>query len=130
MTFKRTATALLLGTFVAASCLPGMSFAKDKEFAWGAIAVDLSKPDRVPEYGLGGGKNEAEANEAAIEYCVEAAGKKANCKVVATYQECGAYAASKKGGGFGINTTLKTAEAKAMSGCDDDGCKVVVSDCN
>lgn len=126
---KRIAFTAFFG-MVFASCLPGALSAKDKEFAWGAIAVDFSKPDRTPEFGLGGGKDEAEAKEAAIEYCVEAAGKKANCKVVVAYQECGAYAASKKSGGFGINTTKKTAEAKAISGCDDDGCKVVVSDCN
>jgi hypothetical protein len=29
-----------------------------------------------------------------------------------------------------MNTSKKTAEAKAMSGCDDDSCKIVVSDCN
>ena len=129
MTFERKICAAILAVAITGSSFSG-AFAKDKEFAWGAIAVDLSKPDRAPEYGLGGGQNEADAKEAAIEYCQEAAGKKADCKVVVAYQECGAYAASKKGGGYGINTTKKTAEAKAMSGCDDDSCKLVVSDCN
>jgi hypothetical protein len=128
MTIERTILAAVLAVAIGSSL--GGAFAKDKEFAWGAIAVDLSKPDRAPEYGLGGGQNEADAKEAAIEYCQEAAGKKSDCKVVVAYQQCGAYAASKKGGGYGINTTKKTAEAKAMSGCDDDSCKLVVSDCN
>ena len=93
-----------------------------------APSVDLSKPDRDPGYGIGGGETEDEAKEEAIKACKEYGNK--GCKVVVSYEDCGAYAASKKGGGFGINTTKKTAEAKAMSGCDDDGCKVVVSDCN
>ena len=128
MLLKRIATAVLLGSFVAATSLPGVAIAKDKEYKWGAIAVDLDKPSTSPKSGLGGGDTEDEANSFAMKYCKEDGGKA--CKVVATYQECGAYAASKKGGGFGINTTKKTAEAKAMSGCDDDSCKVVVSDCN
>jgi hypothetical protein len=102
--------------------------AKDKEFAWGAIAVDTQKPDRDPAYGIGGGDNEDEARSNAIKFCKESGGKE--CKPVVAYQECGAYAASKKGGGWGMNTSKKTAEAKAMSGCDDDSCKIVVSDCN
>ena len=125
---KRPATALLIGIFVTAVSLPGAVLAKDKEYKWGSIAVDLTKPDRDPGYGIGGGETEDEAKEEAIKACKDYGNK--GCKVVVSYEDCGAYAASKKGGGFGINTTKKTAEAKAMSGCDDDGCKVVVSDCN
>ncbi len=129
MTFKRAAAALLLTTF-ATSMLPAVGVTKDREFAWGAIAIDFATPSRSPDFGLGGGQKEDEAKEAAIEYCEEAAGKNAMCKVVVTYQQCGAYAAKKNGGGYGINNTKKTAEAKAISGCDDDACKIVVSDCN
>ena len=99
-----------------------------KEFPVGAIAIDSSKPDTAPAYGIGGGDTAEEAGENAVKFCTEAGGK--SCKTVVSYPECGAYAASKKGGGWGINTSKKTAEAKAMSGCDDDGCKIVVSDCN
>jgi Domain of unknown function (DUF4189) len=102
--------------------------AKDKEYAVGAIAVDLAKADRDPAYGIGGGDTEDEANKNAMKFCAEAGGKA--CKTVVTYPECGAYAAGKKGGGWGMNTTKATAEAKAMSGCDEDSCKIVVSDCN
>ena len=128
MLAKHIATALLLGTFVAAVSLPGVVIAKDKEYKWGSIAVDIEKASTSPNYGIGGGDTEDEAKDFAMKYCKEDGGKA--CKVVVSYQDCGAYAASQKGGGFGINTTKKTAEAKAISGCDDDGCKIVVSDCN
>lgn len=99
-----------------------------KEFPVGAIAIDSTKPDTAPAYGIGGGDTEAEAGENAVKFCVEAGGK--GCKVVVSYPACGAYAGSKVGGGWGLNTTKKTAEAQAMSGCDHDTCKIVVSDCN
>ncbi len=105
-----------------------MAVAKDKEYAVGAIAIDVAKVDHDPAYGIGGGDTEDEANKNALKFCAEAGGK--SCKLVVTYPECGAYAASNKGGGWGKNTTKKTAEVQAMSGCDDDSCKIVVSDCN
>jgi hypothetical protein len=103
--------------------------AKDKESAFGAIAIDFAGDGNLqPYYGLGGGDTEEEANANALKFCTEAGGK--SCKMAVTYPACGAYAASKKGGGWGKNTTKKTAEAAAISGCNDDSCKIVVSDCN
>ncbi len=95
---------------------------------WGAISIDLEKVDRSPYYGIGGGSDEDEAKGNAQKFCKEAGGKE--CKVVVSYQQCGAYAASKVGGGWGKAATKKTAETQALAGCDHDTCKVVVTDCN
>jgi hypothetical protein len=95
---------------------------------WGAISVDLAKAERDPSYGIGGGDSEDEAVGNAQKFCKEAGGSM--CKMVVTYRQCGAYAASHTGGGWGREATKKTAEAKAISGCDADDCKLVVSDCN
>lgn len=95
---------------------------------WGAISIDLERADRAPYYGVGGGSSEAEANSNALKFCKEAGGKE--CKSVVTYQQCGAYAASRAGGGWGRSATKRTAEAQAMAGCNAEGCKIVVSDCN
>jgi hypothetical protein len=103
--------------------------AKDKESAFGAIAIDFTGVGNLePYYGLGAGATEEEATANALKFCAEAGGK--NCKMAVTFPECGAYAASRNGGGSGKNTTKKTAEAAAISGCNDDSCKIVVSDCN
>jgi uncharacterized protein DUF4189 len=114
--------AVAIGVLVASGAV-----AKDKEYAVGAIAIDFSG-DREPFYGVGGGDTEDEATANALKFCTEAGGK--NCKLAVAFPECGAYAASKKGGGWGKSTTKLTAEAKAMSGCNDDSCKIIVSDCN
>ncbi|MEW6642672.1 MAG: DUF4189 domain-containing protein [Pseudomonadota bacterium] len=120
--------AIMLAAAVSIFLSAGPAAAKDKDYKWGAIAVDLEKADRDPSYGVGGGDTEDEAKDNSLKFCKEAGGKA--CKPVVAYQECGAYAASRKSGGWGMNTTQKTAEAKALSGCDDDSCKIVVSDCN
>ena len=86
------------------------------------------RPTREPAYGIGGGDSEDEAAVNAQKFCRESGG--AACKMVVTYEQCGAYAAGHSGGGWGKDTTKKTAEAKAISGCDADDCKLVVSDCN
>ena len=95
---------------------------------WGALSIDLKKVDRDPAYGIGGGDTEDEAVGNAQKFCKESGGTA--CKSVVTYRQCGAYAASRTGGGLGRDATKKTAEAKAISGCDADDCKMVVSDCN
>ena len=128
MMFDMSKRAVMLAAIVSVILSAGPGVAKDKEYKWGAIAVDLEKPDQDPYYGIGGGNTEDEAKESSLQFCRDAGGKA--CKPVVAYQECGAYAASRKNGGWGINTTQKTAEAKALSGCDDDSCKIVVSDCN
>ena len=47
------------------------------------------------------------------------------------FEQCGALAVSGKGdAGWGKSATKLTAETQALAGCDNDACKVVVSDCN
>jgi hypothetical protein len=94
--------ALAIGVLVASGAV-----AKDKEYAVGAIAIDFSG-DREPFYGIGGGDTEDEATANALKFCTEAGGK--NCKLAVAFPECGAYAASKKGGGWGKSTTKLTAD--------------------
>ena len=95
---------------------------------WGAISVDLEKADMNPYYGVGGGASEEEAVANGQKFCEQSGG--AHCKNVVTYEQCGAYAASKSAGGWGKAPSKKTAEIQAMAGCADDSCKLVVSDCN
>lgn len=96
--------------------------------SWGAIAVDLTKAEKEPYYGLGGGGSEDEAVKNAMKFCKDAGGE--TCKLAVTYNQCGAYAASHAHGGWGKAPTKADAEAQSISGCGDDHCKVVVSDCN
>ena len=116
------AFSLSLAAFSLAGSLPA------RAEGWGAISVDLHEADRDPAYGIGGGDSEDEAVGNAQKFCKDSGGNA--CKSVVTYKQCGAYAASRSGGGWGKDATKKTAEAKAISGCDADDCKLVVSDCN
>ena len=124
--YKNRFKSALLIAIAAGGFFMGAASASADE--WGAISIDLVKADRSPYYGIGGGNSEDEATKNAQKFCGEAGGRE--CKVVVTYNQCGAYAASKTGGGWGKSATRKTAEAQAMSGCNADSCKVVVSDCN
>lgn len=123
MTLRKT-TALVLATLSFAA-----SLATARAESWGAISVDLEVVERSPYYGIGGGDSEGEATKNSQKFCKEAGGKE--CKVVVTYNQCGAYASNKRnGGGWGKSETKKTAESMAMAGCNHDTCKVLVSDCN
>ncbi|MBF0339347.1 MAG: DUF4189 domain-containing protein [Magnetococcales bacterium] len=95
---------------------------------WGAIAGDDTVGERDPAYGVGGGDSEKDAKKNALKYCKEAKG--ANCKVVVTYNECGAYAVTKKYSGVGSAKSKAAAEKIAVEKCGSPKCKVVVSDCN
>jgi hypothetical protein len=118
---KTTATLFALGCLLLASA-PAIAD------SWGALSIDLKTAETEPYFGVGGGSSEDEATANAQKFCAEAGG--AECKTVVTYQQCSAYAASNKGGGWSKSTTQKTAEDQAMAGCNDDGCKIVTSDCN
>jgi hypothetical protein len=97
--------------------------------AWGAIAIDTEKAEKSPYYGVGGGDSEKEAVDNAMKFCGEAGGKV--CKAIVSYEQCGALAVSGKGeAGWGKAPTKATAEAQAVAGCQNDACKIVVSDCN
>lgn len=95
---------------------------------WGAIAADEVVGEKDPYYGIGGGKSKGEAEKGAKGFCREAGGT--SCEVLVTYQQCGAYAASKKYSGVGTATTQKAAEARALSACNNSNCSIVASDCN
>lgn len=95
---------------------------------WGAISADDEAGERDPYYGIGGGDSKAEATKNSQKFCKEAGGK--NCEVLVTYQQCGAYAVSKKYSGTGAGATKKVAEKKALEQCNNSNCNVVVSDCN
>jgi len=95
---------------------------------WGAISADDEAGERDPYYGIGGGDFKAEATKNSQKFCKEAGGK--NCEVLVTYQQCGAYAVSKKFSGTGVGPTKKAAEKKALEQCSNSNCNVVVSDCN
>ena len=83
--------------------------------------------DSDPSYGVGGGDSEAKASDNAVRFCRRAGGK--GCKVVVTYNQCAAYAASRTTSASGKGATQKAAEAQALEACKDR-CKIVVSDCN
>jgi hypothetical protein len=95
---------------------------------WGAISADDEYGERDPYHGIGGGNSKQEAMKNAQRFCKEAGGN--NCQVLVTYQECGAYAVSKKYSGTGVGATKKSAERNAMEQCSNKNCGVVVSDCN
>ena len=116
---------------IGAAVLASSIFAAKPALAddWGAISIDFDTTDRSPYYGVGGGSNENEAVRNALKFCVEAGGK--DCKLAVTYQQCGAYAAKRGGGGgWGRSATKRVAEAQAMAGCNAESCRMVVSDCN
>lgn len=95
---------------------------------WGAISADEVIGEKDPYFGVGGGDIKAEAMKNAQKFCKEAGGK--NCEVLVTYQQCGAYAASKKYSGTGTGATKKVAEQKALAECNNSNCSVAASDCN
>jgi len=95
--------------------------------AVGAIAVDDEEGDTEPGYGFATGyATKEEARAAAMQECKSSGNK--NCQVVAWFETCGAYAASKKYYGAGWGSTKKKAENMALEKCGG-GCSIVVSDC-
>lgn len=99
-------------------------------FAIGAIAVDDVEGDSAAEVGynvVGGFASESEAKSAALKEC-RAAGNK-NCRIGVWYTRCGAYATSKTSTGYGTGASKQVAIGKALDGCDEKSCKIVVADC-
>jgi hypothetical protein len=92
---------------------------------WGALAIDVA--DSEPSYGIGGGDSESKASDNAMHFCRRAGGK--SCKVVVSYNQCAAYAASRRNAASGKGATQKEAEAQALQACNDR-CRIVISDCN
>ena len=95
--------------------------------AIGAIAVD-DEVGAQAGYGVSVGmSSESEAKQAALKECRSAGNT--NCEVVATFEMCGAYAASKSYFGVGEGESQKVAEARAIEDCGNAACKIVVADC-
>lgn len=94
-----------------------------------AIAVDDDTGTSGGDAGWGTGEGDTakEAQEMAMHNCTKNGNK--NCQVVLTYEHCGAYASSRKHAGIGTGPSKDVAKAKAMEGCGNDNCKVVVADC-
>ena len=100
----------------------------DPDVAWGAIASDAAAGKTDPDYGIGGGDTQAEAEKNALKFCREDGAKR--CAVRLTYTQCGAYALSETGSGTGVGATKREAERLALSACKGRGCEVLASDCN
>jgi hypothetical protein len=97
-------------------------------FAIGAVAVDDEAGDRDAGYGLVTGYDtKEEAMEAALESCKKA-GNSA-CRVVSWFETCGAYAASKDTFGPGWGSNASKAQGMAMTKCDHEDCRIVVTEC-
>ncbi len=121
------ATAAKPAVAAAASPMPG-----DKTVAlvaaWGAIATNAVAGDAEPDYGIGGGDSQAEAEKNALRFCRENGAKR--CTLRVSYTQCGAFATSGTVSGSGIGASKKAAEQQALGACKDSDCSVLTSDCN
>jgi hypothetical protein len=96
---------------------------------WGAIAIDTTQATKEPSWGVGGGASEDEASGYALGFCLKT-GSKTGCRVVVTYQQCGAFASNGEDAGWSKAPTKTEAEDGAIKACSQSGCKLVTSDCN
>jgi len=99
---------------------------------WDAIAVDDDDSTKGGKagYGVGQGPTKAAAEAAAMSECRNAGNS--SCSVEMSYQgygTCGAYASSKKYYGHGLGASASQAAQAALNDCNDNSCKVVVTDC-
>jgi len=125
MSFK-AAPLLAAGLAFASLCLAPPARAADD---WGAIAIDTTQAAKEPSWGVGGGASEDEASGYALDFCLKT-GTKAGCRVVVTYQQCGAFASDGHEAGWSKAPTKTEAESGAINACGGSGCKLVTSDCN
>jgi len=99
-------------------------------YGWGAICVDDDPGLAHSDVGYGivtKSPSQQAARSDAMEVCTSEGN--AGCQLVLTFQNCGAYAASTVSFGVGAGATQNDAERRAMQDCGEDGCKLVVSDC-
>ena len=120
---------LFLAAGLALASLSFAAPARAGDNAWGAIAVDVTQKTTDPSYGVGGGRSEAEATENAMNFC-QKTGSKAGCKIVVTYEQCGAFASNGHDAGWSKAPTKEAAEAGAVKACGQSNCAVAASDCN
>jgi hypothetical protein len=100
-------------------------------FGWGAIAVDHAAEENPDEAGYAseaGYPTRAAASRAALTACRSTGSE--SCELVVVFKKCGAYASSLNYYGVGVGATLKQAEQRALSDCNDKDCVIVVSDCD
>jgi hypothetical protein len=105
--------------------------AAQSAFAWGAIAVDDEAGQSAREIGYGyvtGANNEAAAERGAMAECRKRNNK--NCKVVLTFESCGAYAADRSKWGTAEGISENASRRNAIAQCGTAACKVAVSVCN
>ena len=96
-------------------------------FAAGAIAVDDEEGETEPGYGfVTGASSRDAAGKGALKQCKDSGND--NCKVVARFDTCGAYAASKKYYGAGWGASKQKAESMALDTCSGN-CTIIVSAC-
>jgi Domain of unknown function (DUF4189) len=96
-------------------------------FAAGAIAVDDEEGSMDVGYGLVTGASSRDAAGAeAMKLCKKAGNS--DCKIVARFDSCGAYAASKSNYGAGWGASLEKAKAMAIEKCEGS-CKVLIAQC-
>jgi hypothetical protein len=99
--------------------------------AWGAIAIDDEDAQTARDVGYGyvtGANDEASARRGAMAECRKRNTK--NCKVMLTFETCGAYAADKSHWGVAENVTESSARRSAIAYCGKATCKVAVAACN
>ena|SRR5450755_156343 len=86
-------------------------------FAAGAIAVDDEEGSMDTGYGLVTGASSRDvAGAEAMKLCKKAGNS--DCKIVARFDTCGAYAASKTSYGAGWGGTLDKAKSMAIEKCE------------
>jgi len=96
--------------------------------ATGAIAVNDDQGTAAEDagYGVGYGSSKKEASSNALKECKSAGNDQ--CKVMLTFEQCGAYVGNKAFYGTGIGSTEAAAQKAAKADCPD--CKLIVSDCH
>jgi hypothetical protein len=103
-------------------CLPTLSF------AIGAIAIDDEQGDYAAGYGVSTGNDtKSEAQREAMRLCREAGNE--DCRVVAWFETCGAYAASKTYYGAGWGATARAAQRMALDKCGSANCRIIQTEC-
>ena len=97
-------------------------------FAFGAIAVADKGTNGPPVFAIiTGQKTMQDAIKAALVKCTGNGG--ANCNIVATFERCGAVAASGKSFGVGWGITGKHARIMSLRNCGSDDCNVIANEC-
>jgi hypothetical protein len=107
----------------------GVGFAAASTYSVDAIAVDDVRglAGDAAGYGVGQGDNADAANAGAMEACAKAGNS--TCKLMLTYEACGAYASNKTVYGTGQGDSKEAAAQAAIQACGHDGCQLVVADC-